>query len=93
MVVLFAEDFWSYVVGCSKTLVHCFFLLEDFGCPKIDNLNRRVIILRFVKDILRFEIPVYNILAMAVANPLKDLLYHSYCVDFAKTVLFNYAIK
>ena len=71
-----AEDFWSYVVGCSVHLVHDITVtIIVMRGTKVDDFYRAAV-LDVDKNVLRLQVTMSYVLSMTVSDCLQELLGH-----------------
>ena len=87
------QHFGSNIVRGSKSLSHLGIRVETSRSSKINNLYSRIFFFCLVHDVLRFEISMYNIHIMTVANPGQNLLYNNDCILFIESIFFHNSIK
>jgi hypothetical protein len=91
--VLVVEDFGCDVVGSSDGLGQFLSCLELLGCTEIDDLDLVKLFGGFQENVFRLEIPVNNMVLMAVGYAREQLLHQSCSIPLVKFALGNNFIE
>lgn len=87
------EDFGCDVVGSSDGLGQFLSCLELLSCTEIDDLDLVKLFGGFQENVFRLEIPVNNMVLMAVGYAREQLLHQSCSIPLVKFALGNNFIK
>ena len=67
------KNFRGNIVRCSNLLTQFFLRVKDLGSSEVDNFYLIELFAGFEKDILGFQISVYDVVSVAVADTRKQL--------------------
>jgi len=93
--VVWSEDLRRYVVGSPEGVAQLHSLTVDqklCRCSKVDHFDY-IVILRVEKEILRFQIPMSDAIAVAIGDSREYLLHYFGCILLVELGFVRYLVK
>ena len=73
--VVLGENLWSNVIWCTQLLIKLLGLVKDQGRAEIDNFDLVEFFVLLKEDIFWLQVPVHNMIGMAVIDAGEDLFH------------------
>mmetsp|Transcript_22413 Transcript_22413/g.19338 ORF Transcript_22413/g.19338 Transcript_22413/m.19338 type:complete len:207 (-) Transcript_22413:392-1012(-) len=92
-IITTTKDLRGYIIRCTKASFQLIFGVKDSRSTKINQFNHGSFAWIFQHDILGFQIPMNNVILVAVIYCTKDLMHNVGGFSFGEKLLFSDSVK